>query len=501
MLGEPETERREEAARAQVEAVTGRLPHHIVLSRDRLRAVDRLVVLFRNQIVAAANLAAEPARHARRKSVAEGQPQVEVGLHGEEGVRRSVRILDVVVGEGPAQIPAEREPGRQWHRTVQEGAVSAEGRQVLAGGVATVVVDEAATRGRVVALVAVRVARAELPLRKRLGASRAEQHHGDDHEPDARETAKTRVHADSSRSWPRSCPCERVLIARWPWLDAQRFCDTAHRFLSAAPRDCLAATTAAPAGMSHDRRSTPSARRCKKGRLRVFDERRRNAAVMAMRVRLVADRRRSRGGSWRAAAGGCGNASRSFGDVIMTVTVPEGVQVQSAEYTLDDKVNVPSEGVMGGSQPERQFVELIAHVPVSDHYVATVQAESVDGQIICEGSAIVTVMNGVTSRVQVALKCGGHVLVSIGVSCRDTPLVDLPGFAALGVRRRLRHRTGRPRPPRRGVADLHLVRAVGDLRRAERVADHLHLHAGRPREGRLWRSRTTSGASRATRHS
>ncbi len=91
---------------------------------------------------------------------------------------------------------------------------------------------------------------------------------------------------------------------------------------------------------------------------------------------------------------------------------------------------------MGGSQPERQFVELITHVLVSDQYVATVQGESVDGQMLCAGSALVKVMNGVTSRVQVALKCGGHVLVGIGVSCRDTPLVTFlvsPLAASVGA--------------------------------------------------------------------
>ena len=156
---------------------------------------------------------------------------------------------------------------------------------------------------------------------------------------------------------------------------------------------------------------------------------------MAMRVRLVGIVVALAAGLG-VGAGGCGNAPRSFGDVIMTVTVPGGVQVQSAEYTLDDKVNAPAQGVMGGSQPERQFVDLITHVPVSDHYVATVQAETVDGQMICAGSEVVKVMNGVTSRVQVVLKCGGHVLVSIGVSCHDTPLVSFlvsPLSASVGA--------------------------------------------------------------------
>jgi len=122
--------------------------------------------------------------------------------------------------------------------------------------------------------------------------------------------------------------------------------------------------------------------------------------------------------------GGCGDASHSYGDVIMTVTVPDGVQVQSASYTLDDMIDAPSTGVMGGAQPAQQLVELVAHVPASDQYVLSVQAESADGQTGCMGSAPVTVMNDATTRVQVALKCGGHVLVGIGVSCDATPLVD-----------------------------------------------------------------------------
>jgi hypothetical protein len=124
--------------------------------------------------------------------------------------------------------------------------------------------------------------------------------------------------------------------------------------------------------------------------------------------------------------GGCGGASQSpVGDVIMTLTVPNGVQVQSAQFTIDDKVHPPAVGIVGGPQPEAQFVELIPHLPVSDQYVMTVQAESTDGQMVCSGSAPMKVMNGVTTRVQIALTCGGHVLVAIGVSCLDTPLVNL----------------------------------------------------------------------------
>ena len=123
-------------------------------------------------------------------------------------------------------------------------------------------------------------------------------------------------------------------------------------------------------------------------------------------------------------ATGCGGASQTVGDIIMTVTVPEGAQVQSAQYTIDDKTHVPMQGIVGAPEPEPQFVDLIPHVPVGDQYVATVQAESTDGQMVCSGSAPIEVMNGVTTRVQIALKCGGHVLVAIGVSCLDTPLVD-----------------------------------------------------------------------------
>jgi hypothetical protein len=134
-------------------------------------------------------------------------------------------------------------------------------------------------------------------------------------------------------------------------------------------------------------------------------------------------------------AAACGSAPR-VGDVIMTVTVPEGVQVQSVQYTMDDQVNAPSSGIVGGMQPERQFVQFIPHVPVNDQYMATFQAESVDGQMACSASAVIKVMDGVTTRVDVALKCGGHVVVAIGVSCNDTPLVDFlvsPIVATVGT--------------------------------------------------------------------
>jgi len=94
-----------ESARAHVDAATGPLPGQIVLARDRLRCIDRLIVLWRNQLVALANLAAEPARGAQRESLAQREPHVKVRLHREHRVHRPVRILDVAVGVGPAQIP------------------------------------------------------------------------------------------------------------------------------------------------------------------------------------------------------------------------------------------------------------------------------------------------------------------------------------------------------------------------------------------------------------
>jgi hypothetical protein len=121
--------------------------------------------------------------------------------------------------------------------------------------------------------------------------------------------------------------------------------------------------------------------------------------------------------------GGCGSSSNQpYGDVIMTVTVPEGAQVQSVSYMMADKVDAPSQGVVGGMQPAQEFVELIPHVPANS-YVVTVQAETTDGQMSCGGSANVVVMSGVTTRVEIDLKCGGQVLVGIGVTCDASPLV------------------------------------------------------------------------------
>ncbi len=124
-------------------------------------------------------------------------------------------------------------------------------------------------------------------------------------------------------------------------------------------------------------------------------------------------------------AGACGSsASPTYGDVMLTVAVPSGVQVKSADYTMDDKIDTPTHGTVSGSEPQTQFLQLIPHVPVSDEYVVTVHAMSAEGQMTCMGSAPVKVKADVKTPVQVALKCGGHVTVGISVTCEDTPLID-----------------------------------------------------------------------------
>src|SRR5262249_60728284 len=65
---------------------------------------------------------------------------------------------------GEARVPAGGGPGRKVDEAVQEAAVAAGGDRV-GGLVAAVVVDEAAARGRVVALAAADGARRQLELR------------------------------------------------------------------------------------------------------------------------------------------------------------------------------------------------------------------------------------------------------------------------------------------------------------------------------------------------
>jgi hypothetical protein len=127
-----------------------------------------------------------------------------------------------------------------------------------------------------------------------------------------------------------------------------------------------------------------------------------------------------------ACAAGCGGSAHS-GAVLLTVTLPADVQVQAAGYTLDDEVNPPVRGTVSAPRPQSQLDKLIPHVPSGYEYGATVNATSPDGQKACEGSASFKVTRDATTRVQVALTCRGgrgQVVVGIGVSCRQVPLVS-----------------------------------------------------------------------------
>lgn len=133
-----------------------------------------------------------------------------------------------------------------------------------------------------------------------------------------------------------------------------------------------------------------------------------------------------------AGVGACGNAPSSatnaFGDVMMTVTVPDDTLIRTADYTIesDDMSRARMTGTMGGTQALHQVQKLFTHVPVGD-YVASARAEATDHQSVCEGSLPVKVTKGAIARVHVAAMCrgsGGHVVVGIGVNCHATPLVD-----------------------------------------------------------------------------
>jgi ribosomal protein L19E len=188
-----------------------------VLARDELGRVDRLVVLVGDLRVVAADLIAKPDRPRQRQAGGERDPRREVQLHREHRHRGAVRVLHVVVDEGAAQVAAEREPRRQLHEAVQEVAVAAEGRELLADGVVAVAREQTAARGRVVALVAAHRARRQLPLG--IGQRRG---FADEHEPERsgedRQQAARQARHDSFRRvvYPGNSSGRRDRIATSP---------------------------------------------------------------------------------------------------------------------------------------------------------------------------------------------------------------------------------------------------------------------------------------------
>jgi hypothetical protein len=90
--------------------------------------------------------------------------QVEIGLHGDEDRVGAARGVLVVDEGGQADVAADGDPRRQRHGAVEEAAVSRHGDRVPRLG-AAVAVEEAAARGREVALVAAHAPGRELELR------------------------------------------------------------------------------------------------------------------------------------------------------------------------------------------------------------------------------------------------------------------------------------------------------------------------------------------------
>jgi hypothetical protein len=128
-----------------------------------------------------------------------------------------------------------------------------------------------------------------------------------------------------------------------------------------------------------------------------------------------------------AGAGGCGSdAPSGFGDVMLTVTVPGDVLVRSADYELESQARTPMTGTLTADAPVHDLNKLIAHVPVGQ-YTATAHAEATDHRSECEGTATLEVTKGATARAHVVGNCrgAGQLVVTFGVDCRATPLVDL----------------------------------------------------------------------------
>ncbi len=125
-------------------------------------------------------------------------------------------------------------------------------------------------------------------------------------------------------------------------------------------------------------------------------------------------------------AAGCGgSAPGGSGDVLLTMTVSVDIAVQAVGYTIADKVHPALHGTVTVPKPQQPLVKLLHQVPPSDAYVVTAHAVSVDGQHVCDGTASFKVAKAAMTRVEVLLTCTGpgRVVVGIGVSCHESPLV------------------------------------------------------------------------------
>ena len=111
------------------------------------------------------------------------------------------------------------------------------------------------------------------------------------------------------------------------------------------------------------------------------------------------------------ALAGCGNAGHTNGasgegSARLTLDI-NGVNVDRVEYTISGAGFTDIVGtlpVVDGRDPP--VWALIAHIPAGPSRTITLRAYDLSGHVLCEGSAVVDVLDGQTVKVTVALDCG-----------------------------------------------------------------------------------------------
>jgi hypothetical protein len=105
-----------------------------------------------------------------------------------------------------------------------------------------------------------------------------------------------------------------------------------------------------------------------------------------------------------AALMGCGRPP-VVGDVLLRVTLDDGVKVDVVDYQITEPERAVDTGDIKSASPSSSFSRLISHVPVGTGYVVAAKATSSDGKLICQAMTVADVRRGSTTLVNLALPC------------------------------------------------------------------------------------------------
>jgi hypothetical protein len=131
-----------------------------------------------------------------------------------------------------------------------------------------------------------------------------------------------------------------------------------------------------------------------------------------------------------------GPAGATTGEIALSLSVANGVVINSVGYQLTGNGIIPLGGMINVSDPGASASLFISSIPAGTGYLIELTARSTDGGTTCEGRASFDVVASATSMVQLLLNCTAPPstgTVVIGGTVNSCPVIGMVSVSPLVV--------------------------------------------------------------------